>query len=107
MLISVRPSVTLLCRLRAMETHNILHPEFITGGEAIAEQLEKPTCQLRVLDLSWNGLRQSSATALGRALQANNSLVELDVQYNALGQEGVGRPVMPAPLCLGSAPAMA
>jgi hypothetical protein len=79
-----------------METRNVLQPQFLTGGEAIGLQLEKPTCRLKLLNLSWNGLRQGSAKALGTALGVNTSLIELNLEYNALGQEGV-RP-WPSPL---------
>lgn len=80
-----------------METRNVLQPQFLTGGEAIGLQLEKPTCRLKLLDLSWNGLRQGSAKALGSALGVNTSLIELNLEYNALGQEGVRSCPSPLP----------
>jgi hypothetical protein len=40
-----------------MEAKNVLVPGFVTGGEALATELVRPSCRLRKLDLSWNSIR--------------------------------------------------
>lgn len=39
-------------------------------------------------DVSWNYLRLSSAWALGKALEVNTSLTDLNLEYNTLGARG-------------------
>ncbi|CAM9606226.1 unnamed protein product, partial [Phaeothamnion confervicola] len=64
------------------ENLNVLHPDLVTGGEAVADMLER-NCHLRSLDLSWNCIRLASACAIGRALLNNSTLTELNLAYNA------------------------
>ena len=41
-----------------------------------------------MINLSWNGLANDGAKALGRALRYNSSLLELDVTCNRVNMEG-------------------
>ncbi|KAF0686324.1 Aste57867_21863 [Aphanomyces stellatus] len=69
------------------EMMNVVQPDLVTGGEAIAEML----CNngfLTKLDLSWNKIRLNSAVELGKALAINNGLRELNLAYNAFGNDG-------------------
>jgi hypothetical protein len=50
------------------ELLNVLHPDLITGGEAIGEMLRTNTT-LTKLDLSWNTIRLDSAIAIALALE--------------------------------------
>lgn len=45
---------------------------------------------LKHLDLSWNGLGNEGALALGEALKFNSTLVHLNLSNNRLNNEGVG-----------------
>ena len=38
-------------------------------------------CTLKTLNLSYNGFSNDGAVALGEALRANNTLIELDIRY--------------------------
>jgi Leucine-rich repeat (LRR) protein len=69
------------------EVINIVDPDFDTGGEAIAEMLEKGS-NLTYLNLAWNLIRSDSARQLGEALNVNQTLVSLDLSYNAFGDAG-------------------
>ena len=70
--------------LSELRGHNIVDPDFDTGGEAIAEMLEKGS-NLTHLNLAWNLIRSDSARQLGEALNVNQTLVSLDLSYNAFG----------------------
>ncbi|CAN0124222.1 unnamed protein product, partial [Heterosigma akashiwo] len=70
------------------ENMNVVDPDYTTGGEAVAESLQMPYCNLRHLDLSWNLVRLESAQALGAALAWNQRLETLNLAYNAFGAEG-------------------
>ncbi|ETV66959.1 hypothetical protein, variant 2 [Aphanomyces astaci] len=69
------------------EALNVVQPDLVTGGEALAEMLAT-NGHLTVLNLSWNFLRLNSAVELGRALAQNNTLKELNLSYNAFGNDG-------------------
>lgn len=55
-----------------MEMQNVVTPNFVTGGEAIARMLVTNTTLIE-LDLSWNFLRLESACAIAEALGMNVS----------------------------------
>ncbi|CAM9653958.1 unnamed protein product [Chrysoparadoxa australica] len=64
------------------ETINFLNPDFVTGGEAIADALQINS-HLTHLDLGWNCIRQDSAVSLGEALKSNKGLRTLILKYNS------------------------
>jgi Ca2+-binding EF-hand superfamily protein/Ran GTPase-activating protein (RanGAP) involved in mRNA processing and transport len=66
---------------------NVVQPDFVTGGEAIASMLQ---CNLVLahLDVSWNYLRLESSTTLAKSVFENRTLVHLNVSYNACGDAG-------------------
>jgi Ran GTPase-activating protein (RanGAP) involved in mRNA processing and transport len=66
------------------ELLNILHPELITGGEALGMML-KENKTLTKLDLSWNSIRLDSAIALAESLESNQTLKVLLLAYNSFG----------------------
>ncbi|GMI09133.1 hypothetical protein TrVE_jg12628 [Triparma verrucosa] len=70
------------------ESLNVVNPDLITGGEAIAAMLASEGCRLKKLNLEWNLLRFNSAVEIGDALALNTSLEELDLAYNAFGADG-------------------
>lgn len=69
------------------ENLNIVQPDLVTGGEAIAEMLLVNNT-LTKLDLSWNSIRMGSAVEVGKALGQNTGLKELNLSYNAFGNTG-------------------
>ena len=69
------------------ESNNIVNPDYDTGGEAIAEMLEKGG-NLKALNLAWNLIRSDSARQLGESLTNNTVLTVLDLSYNAFGDAG-------------------
>ena len=69
------------------ESLNIVQPDLLTGGEAIAEMLTVNNT-LTKLDLSWNLLRMNSAVDIGQSLSSNTGLRELNLAYNAFGNAG-------------------
>ncbi|OQS04567.1 hypothetical protein THRCLA_03203 [Thraustotheca clavata] len=69
------------------EMLNVVQPDLITGGEAIANMLCNNN-RLTKLDLSWNIIRLNSAVEIGKALGVNNGLRELSLAYNAFGNLG-------------------
>ncbi|KAL8009639.1 putative flagellar calcium-binding protein calflagin [Plasmopara halstedii] len=69
------------------ETLNVVQPNFITGGEAIAKMLHVNPVLMH-LDLSWNYLRLESSIALANSLRDNCTLVELKLAYNACADAG-------------------
>ena len=71
----------------SQESRNVVMPDFDTGGEAIAELLEKG-CQLRKLNLAWNLIGKDTARQLGESLADNETLEEVDFSYNAFGDVG-------------------
>eukprot|EP01034_Spumella_vulgaris_P029711 gene29711-36803_t len=66
------------------ELLNVLHPDLITGGEAIGDMLRVNTT-LTKLDLSWNTVRLDSAIAIALALEVNTTLKVLLLAYNSFG----------------------
>jgi Ca2+-binding EF-hand superfamily protein/Ran GTPase-activating protein (RanGAP) involved in mRNA processing and transport len=72
----------------AGESRNVVQPNYVTGGEAIAEWLQSRACAVRSLDLSWNMVRGDSAVQLGDALKTNTSLERLSLKANGLGTDG-------------------
>jgi hypothetical protein len=70
------------------EALNTVQPDFVTGGEAIAELLSMNHPALTTIDLSWNLIRRESAQAIAHALATNHTLTELDIAFNACGDGG-------------------
>ena len=58
------------------------------GGTTIANLIEKSTCSLQDLDLSFNQIMGVGAQDLGTALNYNTSLVNLDLSVNRFGDSG-------------------
>ena len=71
----------------SLESLNVVQPDFVTGGEAIAQMLIK-NITLETLNLSWNLLRFDSAAAIGRALKHNSSLKSLNLRDNSFAEAG-------------------
>jgi len=69
------------------EQLNVVQPDFITGGEAIADVIRSNT-KLKILKLGWNMIRLHSAVDLASSLAQNKYLVYLDLSCNSLGREG-------------------
>lgn len=91
------PPPSNLCTLYSFSTHpldpilvghsemlNVVNPDIITGGEAIARMLSSNTT-LRTLDLSWNAIRLSSAEDVARVVSVNSCLVTLNLAHNTFG----------------------
>jgi Ran GTPase-activating protein (RanGAP) involved in mRNA processing and transport len=68
------------------ETYNSVFPDYITGGEGIAQMLDTNTSMTN-LDVSWNSIRLESAVALGKAVR-DCCLIHLNVSHNSLGKDG-------------------
>lgn len=64
------------------EMLNVVNPDLVTGGEAIADMLQMNKT-LQYLDVSWNTIRKESAEALGEALRYNKTLTTLKLAQNA------------------------
>ena len=64
------------------EMLNVVNPDLVTGGEAIADMLQMNKT-LEYLDVSWNTIRKDSAVALGEALRYNKALKTLILAQNA------------------------
>ena len=75
-------------KIGSAEALNVVKPDLITGGEAIAELLRSPMSQLQSLKLSWNMIRLHSAVDLASSLSVNTSLLFLDLSCNSLGKDG-------------------
>ncbi|XP_072893939.1 NACHT, LRR and PYD domains-containing protein 12-like [Hemitrygon akajei] len=60
-----------------------------SGVKQLSVILGKPDCKLQTLGLFKNGLSDSSAEDLASVLKTNNSLKELDLGHNELGDSGV------------------
>ena len=54
--------------LGSSEQLNVVMPDLVTGGEALAELLSLPACKLEVLKIAWNMIRLDSAVALSNSL---------------------------------------
>jgi CRP-like cAMP-binding protein len=61
-----------------------------SGVAAISEALARnyTSCKLTYLDVSNNGIANAGATALGKMLESNHSLIELDVGWNHVSEAG-------------------
>lgn len=60
--------------------------DIVTAGESIAGLLKQQTCPLRSLNLHWNMIRLRGAEILCDSLRYNMTLTELNLSYNAIGQ---------------------
>lgn len=69
------------------EHRKLLEPELELAGDGLARLLLKNR-KLTSLDLSWNSLRASCATAIGRALKRNCTIKKLQLQFNSFGDLG-------------------
>lgn len=70
------------------ETLNTVQPDYITGGEAIADMLASNLCKLQTLNLAWNLIRLDGGISLAGCLKTNKYVTFLDLSYNALGKDG-------------------
>lgn len=70
------------------ENLNVVKPEFVTGGESLAELLLNKDCRIEKLVLHWNMIRLDGAIALCSAIHLNKHLTYLDLSYNAIGSAG-------------------
>ena len=70
------------------ENLNVVKPEFVTGGESLADLLLLGTCPIEKLVLHWNMIRLDGAIALCNAIHSNKFLTYLDLSYNAIGSAG-------------------
>ena len=75
-------------KLGVAENLNTVMPDITTSGEALAELLRNPNCQVQTLKLAWNMLRLDGGIELASSLAYNKSLTYLDLSYNALGKDG-------------------
>ena len=75
-------------KIGSAENLNTVMPDLVTGGEAIAELLRLPECNLTKLNLEWNMLRLDGAIDLAKAISINTTLKHLDLSYNSLSTEG-------------------
>jgi len=75
-------------KIGQVEMLNVLQPDIITGGEAIASLLAANTCGLQTLHLGWNMIRLDGGIALADCLSTNDRILHLDLSYNTLGQDG-------------------
>jgi Ran GTPase-activating protein (RanGAP) involved in mRNA processing and transport len=66
------------------ELLNVLHPDLVTGGEALGQML-RANNTLTKLDLSWNSIRLDSAIALSKSLEVNQTIRVLLLGYNSFG----------------------
>ena len=71
----------------ASENLNVVKPDLVTGGEAVAEML-RTNETLKVLNLSWNAIRGDSAIDLATSLRDNQTLRKLILAYNTFGDKG-------------------
>ena len=70
------------------ETLNTVQPDYITGGEALADMLASNSCHLQYLNLAWNLIRLDGGIALAGCVATNKYVTHLDLSYNALGKDG-------------------
>jgi len=74
--------------LGKFENLNVVKPQFVTGGESLADLLLHGLCPIEKLVLHWNMIRMDGAVALCNAIQSNKFLTYLDLSYNAIGSAG-------------------
>ncbi len=70
------------------ENLNTVMPDLTTGGEALAELLRLPTCNLQILKVDWNMIRLDGAIDLANSLSINDTLTYLDLSFNSLSTDG-------------------
>lgn len=70
------------------ETLNTVQPDYVTGGEALADMLASNSCRLKYLNLAWNLIRLDGGIALAGCVATNQYVTYLDLSYNALGKDG-------------------
>ncbi|RHZ01068.1 hypothetical protein DYB35_005405 [Aphanomyces astaci] len=58
------------------------------GGQLLGATLAAATCTIQDLNLSWNQICHSGATAIGHALQTNRSVQHLNLSMNRFGDDG-------------------
>lgn len=75
-------------KIGGAENLNTVMPDIVTGGEAIADLLRYEQCRLTKLKLDWNMLRLQGAVEVARSLAVNETLVYLDLSYNAFSTDG-------------------
>ena len=67
------------------ENLNAVQPDFVTGGESLAELIRIGSCPIKTLNLHWNMIRLEGAEVLCDSIRSNIHLTDLDLSYNALG----------------------
>lgn len=67
------------------ENLNAVQPDFVTGGESLAELIRIGSCPIQTLNLHWNMIRLEGAEVLCDSIRSNIHLTDLDLSYNALG----------------------
>ena len=83
------------------ENLNAVKPDTTTGGEALASLLREGQCPLKTLRVSWNMIRMEGAFELCSALPSCESLVHVDLSFNALGRDSgvaLGASIMAMPV---------
>ena len=70
------------------ENLNVVKPEFVTGGESLADLLLHSQCPIEKLVLHWNMIRLDGAIALCQAISDHKYLIHLDLSYNSIGSHG-------------------
>lgn len=73
-------------KIGEMEEYNTVMPDFVTGGEAIAEVIENNSI-IQYLDISWNNIRKDTAITLVQSIGSNQGLTYLDISHNNLGDK--------------------
>lgn len=63
-------------------------PDLVTGGEALADLLRLPQCNLRTLKVDWNMIRLDGAIDFANSIAINDTLTYLDLSFNSLSTEG-------------------
>ena len=75
-------------KIGSAENLNTVMPDLVTGGEALAELLRLPQCNLRTLKVDWNMIRLDGAIDFADSLRTNATLTYLDLSFNSLSTEG-------------------
>jgi Ran GTPase-activating protein (RanGAP) involved in mRNA processing and transport len=71
------------------ENLNVVMPDFLTGGESLANLLRYSSCPLETLNLHWNMIRLEGAEILCDSIRNNSYLTDLNLSYNSLGSRAV------------------
>ncbi|XP_030577982.1 leucine-rich repeat-containing protein 74A-like isoform X2 [Archocentrus centrarchus] len=69
----------------AVKELDLSHNQFCNAGEDLGVMLAN-NISIKVLDLSWNGLRMPGAVALIAGLKVNSTLKELQLSHNGFGR---------------------